>query len=148
VPITDVLGGQPLPLTEACARLGVPLRSLNADINEAVRMSAGLYWHRPRLHAACNPRLEGRAHSVIKAAALNGFREPGRFAEDYQEFVGQLTTQTMQRSPAVWFQGRVQSAHIRMATRRWRQSVWPRLPALAQRFSIAPHSQEKPCPSP
>jgi len=111
--LADALGWQPLPLTEACVRLGVPLRSLNADINEVLGMSAGLYWRRPRQHAACNPRLEGRAEIVTMAATRNGFREPGRFAGDYQEVFGQLTPQTMQRSPAVWFQGRVQRAHIR-----------------------------------
>ncbi len=89
--LADALAWEPLPLTEACVRLGVPLRSLNADINEVLGMSAGLYWRRPRLHAACNPRLEGRAKIVTMAATRNGFREPGRFAGDYQEVFGQLT---------------------------------------------------------
>ena len=42
VSLADLLGGKPLPLTEACQRLGVPLRSLNAYSNEVLGLSAAL----------------------------------------------------------------------------------------------------------
>jgi len=100
VALADGLAGQPLPLTEVCARLGVPLRSLNAYSNEVLGLSAALYLRRRRLHAARGAMLEGRAESVTMAATQNGFWELGRFAGDYQEVFGELPSQTLRRSLA------------------------------------------------
>lgn len=97
VGLADALGGQPLPLTEICQRLGVPLRSLNAYSNEVLGLSAALYLRRRRLQAVRDAMLGGRVASVTMAATQHGFWELGRFAGDYQKIFGELPSQTLRR---------------------------------------------------
>lgn len=85
-------------VTDVCAGLGVPFRTLNASANTVLGMSAGQYLRRRRLHAARDALRAGLATSVTEAAMSHSFWELGRFAGDYHALFGEQPSATLRRA--------------------------------------------------
>ena len=86
----------PLTITELCARLGVPARTLNTACHTVLGIGAARYLRGKRLLAVRRALLEQTA-SVTEAATAQGFWELGRFAGIYRATFGESPSMTVMR---------------------------------------------------
>jgi AraC-like DNA-binding protein len=96
----DVLAEHPerhLQISELCAAIGVPERTLRMCCAEFLGMSPARYVRLRRLNAvrAALRRIDSPAANVGEIARRHGFSEPGRFAVNYRTVFGETPSTTM-----------------------------------------------------
>jgi AraC family ethanolamine operon transcriptional activator len=84
-------------LSEICAALGVPRRSLHRAFADVLGIGPSAYLRRRRLSAVRSAlrKPETATGSVTQAALDQGFYELGQFARGYHEMFGETPSETM-----------------------------------------------------
>jgi methylphosphotriester-DNA--protein-cysteine methyltransferase len=89
-----------LSISKICAALGVSAQMLRKSCEEQLGMGPSEYvrrWRMQHVHRALRNGNPATA-SVPKIARRYGFRDPGRFATNYQAVYGELPSATLRRS--------------------------------------------------
>jgi AraC-like DNA-binding protein len=92
-------GDRAVQMTEICAAVGVPGRTLRICCAEALGMSPKRYLDLRRMHLARQALLLAAPEneSVTKIATRHGFWELGRFATGYRSLFGEAPSSTLKR---------------------------------------------------
>jgi AraC-like DNA-binding protein len=98
----DLLESQPqraFRITEICAALGVPARTLRRSCEEQLGMVASEYVRRRRMQLVRRALSRGNpdAPNIAKLARQYGFRGLGRFAAEYRAVYGEPPSATLRR---------------------------------------------------
>jgi AraC-like DNA-binding protein len=87
---------QPLDLEAIAAIADVSVRTVFREFAESGRGSPGLFARQVRLRKAAELLRRADQHTCVLSVAFKcGFRNPGRFASEYRQVIGELPSQTL-----------------------------------------------------
>ncbi|BAL79196.1 AraC family transcriptional regulator [Bradyrhizobium cosmicum] len=87
---------QPLDLEKIAAIANVGVRTVFREFAESGRGSPGLFARHVRLRKAAESLRHPDQHTCVLSVAFKcGFRNPGRFASEYRQVIGELPSQTL-----------------------------------------------------